>query len=343
MQRGLRRGLIAIAVVAALLAVHGTSARAQPVASITLPAPGATKQLYPGCNNISLTFPDGTTSQTVVQAVTPAGSVQAMWRHNAALNRFEGFSPAAPQASDLLSVDFLDSVWLCVTAAPSPVPTPPPPTVTRVPPTPTRQVPTPTREPTVAPVQEMTLGRAIAEGVVDAHITGAGGSSGDSIMLGLTKRVSGDVHIDLPAGTVLVASSPGFQNMVVRQVKGKTSSQHSTTYTPTSTIVLTENSEQWFLVEAYCLGLHLENPTYDTDFSVSGLATPQVVQVLEAADRLQPQPSIAAVQLAVWAVSEDPTAQEVTSIFSANQQDFNQAHAILQEAGIDPNSRRMFQ
>ena len=281
----------------------------------------------------------------VVQAVTPFGVVQSMWRHNAALGRFEGFSPTAPQASDLLTVDFLDSVWLCVTAPPLPTPVPPPipPTATPVPPTPTRAAPTPTPEPTATPTQEMTLSQAIGEGVLDAHITGTGASSGDSVMLGLTKRVAGDVHIDLRTGTVLVASSSVFQNMVVHQVKGETSSQHSTAYAPRSAIVLTENSEQWFLVEAYCLGLHLENPTYDTDFSVSGLATPQVVQVLEAAHRLAPEPSVAAIQVAVWAVSEDPTAQEVTSIFSANQQDLNQARAILQEAGIDPNSRRMFQ
>jgi len=111
------------AVVAALLGAHGSAVRAQPVASIALPEPGASVQLYPGCNNIGLTFPDGTASETVVQAVTPAGVVQAMWRHNAALNKFEGFSPAAPQASDLLTVNFLDAVWLCVAGAPPPVPT----------------------------------------------------------------------------------------------------------------------------------------------------------------------------------------------------------------------------
>jgi hypothetical protein len=189
----------------------------------------------------------------------------------------------------------------------------------------------------------MSLGQAISDGVVDARITGAGGSSGDSVMLGLTRRVAGHVHIDLPSGTVLVASSSAFQNMAVRGVKGEASSQHSTTYVPTGTIVLTQDGEQWFVVEAYCLGVHLENPSYSTDFSVGGLASPQVVQVLEAASRLQPQPSIAAVQLAVWAANEDPTAAEVTSRFQADQSDFSQARAILEEAGIDPGSKRMFQ
>jgi predicted secreted protein len=97
-----------------LLPVAGSRAQAPAVASIALPDPGGIEQLYPGCNNITLTFPDGTTSQTVVEAVSPAGAAESMWWHDASQNRFVGFSPIAPQASDLLTVNFLDAVWLCV-------------------------------------------------------------------------------------------------------------------------------------------------------------------------------------------------------------------------------------
>jgi hypothetical protein len=121
--------------VAALLAlVTGLSAaHAQPAATITLPEPGGTKQLYPGCNAVALTFPNGTTSQAVANAVSPAGSVQAIWSYDTAYQKFAAFSPAAPQASDLLSVSFLQAVWVCVARADAPpvaiVPTvaPPPP------------------------------------------------------------------------------------------------------------------------------------------------------------------------------------------------------------------------
>jgi inhibitor of cysteine peptidase len=98
----------------AALATAGPRVEAQAVASISLPDPGGVKQLYEGCNNITLTFPDGTTREAVVQAVTPAGAVQSMWRYDATQSRFLGFSPAAPQASDLLTVDSLDAVWLCI-------------------------------------------------------------------------------------------------------------------------------------------------------------------------------------------------------------------------------------
>jgi hypothetical protein len=138
MKRRLRTA-IALGLAMALLGGSGTSVSAQPVASIALPAPGSTQQLYPGCNNISLTFPDGTPSQTVVQAVTPAGTVETLWRFNGPLNRFEGFSPAFPQASDLMSVNFLDAVWFCMAKGlatqPPPAQVQPPPVVV-IPPAP---------------------------------------------------------------------------------------------------------------------------------------------------------------------------------------------------------------
>jgi inhibitor of cysteine peptidase len=114
MRKTLLTGAVLVLVAGvAPLAVAGSRVQAQPVATITLPEPGGIEQLYEGCNNIALTFPNGTTSQTVVQAVSPVGAVESMWRHEASQNRFLGFSPAAPQASDLLTVNFLDAVWLC--------------------------------------------------------------------------------------------------------------------------------------------------------------------------------------------------------------------------------------
>ncbi len=175
MRRAILIALVAVAVAVAMsLVVRDSAVRAQPVATITLPPPGEPKELYPGCNSIALTFPDGTKSEAMVEAVTPAGLVQSLWRQNAAERRFEGYSPAAPEVSDLLTVDFLDAVWLCLAAAPStsaatatqtPTQTPaasrtPSPrptassTATPIPPTPTRVPPSPTPTPSPTPVVE---------------------------------------------------------------------------------------------------------------------------------------------------------------------------------------------
>jgi len=107
-----------LAALVVLVVGDWSSGRAQAIASITLPSPGVTKQLYPGCNNIGLTFPNGTSSGDVIAAVSPAGSVEAMWRHDAAQQRWEAFSAAAPSASDLLTVNFLDAIWVRIVGGP---------------------------------------------------------------------------------------------------------------------------------------------------------------------------------------------------------------------------------
>ncbi len=169
-----------VAVLAVLLVVRWPATQAQSVASITLPEPGSTKLLYPGCNNITLTFPEGTSSTTAVEAVTPRGTVNTMWRYSAAERRWDGFSSAATGAKDLLTVGFLDAVWLCIggqpttptaTATASSVPgatTSPTsaaatstPTATATALSPTATPATPVATPTVSPTAAATVSAAV--------------------------------------------------------------------------------------------------------------------------------------------------------------------------------------
>ena len=67
------------------------------------------------CNPVSVTYPDGTTVQTLTAAISPAGSLAAMWKFQGGV--WLGYSPQYPQASDLAVTGFLDVVFLCVDAA----------------------------------------------------------------------------------------------------------------------------------------------------------------------------------------------------------------------------------
>jgi hypothetical protein len=82
----------------------------------TASAPAETEMvaLVAGCNNLVLTWPNGTPTSQVAAAVSPADAVIAVWRFDAAQGRFFGFSPQAPQASDLATVNRLDAVFLCL-------------------------------------------------------------------------------------------------------------------------------------------------------------------------------------------------------------------------------------
>lgn len=72
--------------------------------------------LSPGCNNITLTWPTGTPAGEVASAVSPASALVAVWRFNNARQVFEGFSPLPHAPSDLVAVDRLDAVFLCLRA-----------------------------------------------------------------------------------------------------------------------------------------------------------------------------------------------------------------------------------
>lgn len=99
-------GLVALAVVTAFLASDVPSVSAQRAVD-----------LYAGCNNVSLSFLNGTAIGDVVDAAVPSSAVESIWRHNAAANTWEGYSPAIPQAGNLPTVNCGDAVWVCVTGA----------------------------------------------------------------------------------------------------------------------------------------------------------------------------------------------------------------------------------
>jgi hypothetical protein len=103
---------VGVILIALLVSLGGLRASPRAAAQQT-----ETVQLFVGCNNVSLTWPSGTTTETVAAAVAPAGALVAIWRFEAAQTRFLGFSPQFPQASDLRTVNRLDAVFLCVNAA----------------------------------------------------------------------------------------------------------------------------------------------------------------------------------------------------------------------------------
>ena len=67
-----------------------------------------------GCNTIGLTFPDGTAPSQVADAVTPTDAFESIWRLDSATGSFQAYVAAAPQASDLTSLQFLDAVFMCM-------------------------------------------------------------------------------------------------------------------------------------------------------------------------------------------------------------------------------------
>ena len=116
--------LFAVAILVAVLLAGAGGAAAQPGQEnpeiFPPPIPMRVVDLTVGCNNVALTYPDGTPVGVVVGSINPQGAMYAIWRLNASPlspgvgPAYEGFAPAAPEASDLQGVNFLEAVFLCV-------------------------------------------------------------------------------------------------------------------------------------------------------------------------------------------------------------------------------------
>jgi PKD repeat protein len=69
-----------------------------------------------GCSNVASTFPDGTSTGTIVTNVNPSSAVLSIWEYNSAQAKFQGYLPGATQATDLPTINHLDAFFICVNA-----------------------------------------------------------------------------------------------------------------------------------------------------------------------------------------------------------------------------------
>ena len=210
-----------------------------------------------------------------------------------------------------------------------------------IPPTPT---PTPPiqQQPTQTPSTLLNLSEAIREQVVKAEIRGTGDSSGDSILLKLTCLVPRTVQINIPIGTVLISDDPSVQSMVIRKVKGI--AVGAMRYQPVKSIILNSNEPKEYVLEAYCLDFHKENPSKESTFWVSpNLANSEIIDVLKTADRLDPEiATVPAIQTAIWALTEDMSEDELKERFRVTPEDIENAKAVLEAAGFEAKTFRLY-
>jgi hypothetical protein len=74
--------------------------------------------LFPGCNNISLTWPVGTALRTVVENIVSTGALRSVFRYDNASGQFFGFSPSAPDfVNDYTAITArFEPVFVCIDA-----------------------------------------------------------------------------------------------------------------------------------------------------------------------------------------------------------------------------------
>jgi hypothetical protein len=175
----------------------------------------------------------------------------------------------------------------------------------------------------------------------NAGISFNGVSSGDVIAISFFRQKPETMKIVVPVGTSLVSGDSSKQNMVIFRLKGRDPT--ITSYTRVDEIILTKDDWQAFLFEAYCLDVSKGNIHSDTTFSVGGLASQEVTAVLNSASALGANTATTqSIQIAVWALTGNPSLADLRKRFAADDQSLAGTWAILEKAGLNPGSRKIF-
>jgi len=239
-------------------------------------------------------------------------------------------------------------------ATPTPSPTPtssptisPTPTLSPTPtpsPTPTA---TPTPTPTTTPIPKYSLSQAVTAGYIEANITGHSGlgaifgvSSGDSIIVNIKRQVNYTIEITpMPTGTLLAASG-NTQNMAVLKLRGLSTALG---YYPRDTILLDTSSATQWLFSGYCVNFHKSNPSSSTLFTEGGLADANVIKIFNSLNQLPTNvTTIGAIQTAVSVVTDNVSLSELQSTWPSFVSEVQNARTILEKAGINISTVRLF-
>jgi hypothetical protein len=81
-----------------------------------VPTTTRTVNLPAGCSEVTSSFANATTPQTIAQAIAPADALVSIWRFDATAGAHRGYSPATAFASDLTAVNRNDALRICTTA-----------------------------------------------------------------------------------------------------------------------------------------------------------------------------------------------------------------------------------
>ena len=173
--------------------------------------------------------------------------------------------------------------------------------------------------------QAIELLKAIADGKVIALFSGTGSSSGDAIIVSVSKTDKagpGILSLMITPGTRLRSSAASEQSMVIAGVQGRVVGE--TSFEPTSVIEVSTSETKEYVLEAYCAEFDKDNPSASNSFT---LTNPD--PILACLLRETTQLSIAAKQAAIWIHTDRVTFEHMNEKFSISNSEWLEAQAAV--------------
>jgi hypothetical protein len=184
--------------------------------------------------------------------------------------------------------------------------------------------------PSLPLIKSISLLDAFTDEGIIITLGGRGYCSGDAITLKIKSELEVNIDLEVEPGTILINSGEG-QNMILAEV---------------NTVRLEPKIEVEFKIEAYCLDLHKDNPSSSELFTVSVDPSRYCPEAVDLMVSLKEVPweykSVSGIQLALWAVIEDPPRSEVELVFRVGESDLEDAVWLLNNIGVDTSQKRLF-
>jgi hypothetical protein len=108
-------------------------------------------------------------------------------------------------------------------------------------------------------------------------------------------------------------------------------------------IVLDTSDEVSYLFSAYCITFFEPNPNSTTIFTVNGTTNQNVIKIFNAVDQLSENiTTVEAIQTAIFVVTDNVSQSELQETFPDGVPEIPHAQTILNTAGIDTSTKRLF-
>jgi hypothetical protein len=181
---------------------------------------------------------------------------------------------------------------------------------------------------------EVSLGKALDVGALEGSFRGNGSSSGDSIVLKAKGTLTAEICPKFVPGTVLENQNAQAQNMVLSSLRGR---PNGLLIVPEVELHFEQGIEAEYLFEAYCINFNKENPETSDSLHVKGEASDNLAKMLATRSS-----SLEAMQLAIWAITDDVSPHDANEKFGSTPDDIAAARKLIESAGLSPATFRLF-
>lgn len=178
----------------------------------------------------------------------------------------------------------------------------------------------PFAEAATAPV---SLDVAVRNGLVEVDVRGRGSCSGDAVSVSVRRKAKQNVHVVVEPGTVLESTSGDVQRMACHQVKYERLGRK---YKRVDVMVLNDEAEHTFLLEAYCLDQDKPTPTRESQFTI-GSTDRIAARIIENGKKAGA--TIGAIQVAIWNRSDTTDFEGTSRSINASPTETEVARGIL--------------